>query len=60
LSSVGEGVVSGVHVVEGSRFVHLDGTSIEVWLTIVKLEAVSNSGIGISSVTSSVSQQGSI
>jgi len=60
LSSVGEAVVSGVHVVEGSGFVHFDGSSVEVWFTIVKLEAVSNSSISVSSITSSVSQQGSV
>jgi len=40
LSSVGEVVVSGVHVVEGSSGVHLDQTSIEVWASSVELHAV--------------------
>jgi len=41
LSSVGEVVVSGVHVVESSGGVHLDQTSIEVGSSSVQLHAVS-------------------
>jgi len=40
LSSVGEVVISGVHVVEGSSGVHSDQTSIEVGRCGIQLHAV--------------------
>jgi len=42
LISVGEVVVSGVHVVEVSSAVHLDSSSVEVWAGSVELHAVEN------------------
>jgi len=57
LSSVGEIVISGVHVVESSSVVHLDQTSIEVLVCFVQLVTVVSGSVDICLVATILSQQ---
>jgi len=56
LISVGEVVVSGVHVIEVSSLIHLDSSSIEVWAGSIELHAVLDISIDVIGLGSELSQ----
>jgi len=56
LVSVGEVVVSGVHVMVGSGVIHLNQTSVEIWRSSIQFSAVSLIVFSISCIVTVGSQ----